>query len=430
MVLSLAAKLELDEGKIVRIMGPANVVVEQGKVRVLGIEFGAGSRFIVHRYRSYAVKAVERCTLSIVLGEGGSIEEPAEGEEVVDSWEAIANEVVESRGIAVVVGPVDSGKTSLSTMIANVALSRGLKVAVIDADIGQGDLAPPGFIALKFYDRPTLWLREFKGDVLRFVGYITPTYPTAAERLISAVRDLVQIARDRGSEVIVVNTDGWISGYSAIEHKLDLVKSVRPTHLLVLDDQLAQRFEIALRRSNVKVVRVPRPKVVRERNRIDRRVLRRQHYQSFFQNAKRICLDLSSLYIVGSCLFSGNTLSPDKVGDIAKALGLEPSYAAELEDLIVVFVEIDRALDSAQLRELVGKDVYIITRSTVKGVLAAVLDGDLNEVAPALIDYMSIAENKICIATEWNGEIRGLMIGRIKLSENWEEVGKPMKCLL
>ena len=42
-----------------------------------------------------------------------------------------------------VTGPTDAGKTTLCTCILNQAINRGLRPAIIDADVGQGDLAPP-----------------------------------------------------------------------------------------------------------------------------------------------------------------------------------------------------------------------------------------------------------------------------------------------
>ena len=45
-----------------------------------------------------------------------------------------------------IVGDSDTGKSTLATYITNEALKKGYRPGIIDADIGQGDLAPPNAI--------------------------------------------------------------------------------------------------------------------------------------------------------------------------------------------------------------------------------------------------------------------------------------------
>ena len=43
-------------------------------------------------------------------------------------------------------GETDTGKSTLATYIMNKAFKKGYRPGIIDADIGQGDLAPPNAI--------------------------------------------------------------------------------------------------------------------------------------------------------------------------------------------------------------------------------------------------------------------------------------------
>jgi len=424
------ARVAMDPGKLLRVMGPANIVVEKGRVKVLGIEYGPGSRILVHRLRSYVVKAVERSVLSVSMGEGASIEEPAPGEEVVDEWERIANEIVSSGSfVAMVTGPVDSGKTSLSTMIANVALSRGLKTAIVDLDVGQGDLAPPTFIAMKVLEEPVTWLRLLKGDSYRFVGHITPVHNPYYTRFILGARELVEEARERGCSAIVVNTCGWVTGLSAIEMLVEIAYIVRATHVVALDDALYERLSNALA-PRARVVRAPRPRVVRERNRVDRRMLRRHQYMRFFQNAKRVCLDVSKLLVLGSCCLSGRRLSADALPEELRS-ALSRYVVYEHDDAVVLWSRREVPADLlTRIRSSIGKEVYVVTPSTAKGLLCAVLDGSMRVAAPALIDSVDLDRGEICIVSEYRGEVSGLIIGRVKISESWDEISRLPRCPL
>ncbi|HDI02409.1 MAG TPA: hypothetical protein ENF93_02055 [Ignisphaera sp.] len=429
-MLSLAARIELEKDKIVRIIGPAHVNIEEGCIRILGINFCKGSNVLIHRYRSYAIKAVENAVMSITLGEGGSIEEPAEGEEVIDVWEQITKEILDEGESVVIIGPVDSGKTSFSLLISNISLDRGMKPALIDADIGQGDLAPPGFIAMKIMDRKVLWLREIRGEVLRLIGAITPTVAFAAIRLLAAISELVSKARMYGAKPIIINTDGWTSGILALEFKLNMIKTVKPSHVVVLDEDICIKIKNSLKGSSVKVLCAPRPKIVRERDRLDRKYLRRQHYQMYFTNAKKVCVDLDKISILGSCLFSGSFESPlnERIADIIKE---SSAIASCHDDAIIVLLEKSNAEIVTKIREAFpDKELYIIHKDNVKGLLAAILDKNLEEKAPAIIEDIDIINRRICLLTEYSNDINGIYIGRIRLTDEWEEISRYVKCPL
>ncbi len=418
----------MEPGKLLRIMGPANVVVESGKVRILGAEYGPGSRILIHRFRSYVIKAVERSVISVRMGEGGALEEPAPGEEVIDEWEKIAEEVASSGNfVAMVTGPVDSGKTSLATMIANVALRKGLKTAIVDVDVGQGDLAPPGFIAVKYLEHPVTWLRLLKGDSYRFVGGITPALNPYYTRLMLGAVDLVREARERGCQAIVVNTGGWVSGINAIEMKVELAQAIKATHVVVLDDILCKKIASAIGGA-IKVICAPRPRVVRERNRADRRMLRRHQYMRFFQDAKRRCFKLSEIAVLGSCALSGRKLCPEDLPEEISQVASRYSIY-EHDDLVVVWSKRDVPNDIInKLRSSLGKEVFVSTPSSVKGLICALMNRDLRVVAPGIIDSMDLEMGEVCVYTEYNGEIGGIVIGRVKLTETWDEIARLPRC--
>ncbi|MEM1561038.1 MAG: Clp1/GlmU family protein, partial [Ignisphaera sp.] len=178
-VVPVSQSILLEKNKVIRVVGPTRIEVTRGCIRVLGINVCASQSIYINRYRSYAIKAVTDSMIGLLIGEGGAIEYPSEGEEVIDLWENAAVDIIKEGKRIAVLGGVDSGKTSFSTLLSNIALEYNLKPAIIDADVGQCDLAPPGFIALKFMKSKTLWLREVRGDMVRFVGYTTPSNPIA-----------------------------------------------------------------------------------------------------------------------------------------------------------------------------------------------------------------------------------------------------------
>jgi len=185
----MITRLILEPGQIIRVTGPSRARVVSGQVLVLGAIFNPGDEFVISKYRSYAVKGLVESVLELDIGHGGSIENPLPGEEVIDQW------VSEIDGIlrkdckkVVIIGPSDSGKTSIAALIANRGLLRGYNVGIIDADVGQADVGPPATVSASLATHPILWLRELRAQYLRFIGSITPQ--RYERRILAAVIDL------------------------------------------------------------------------------------------------------------------------------------------------------------------------------------------------------------------------------------------------
>lgn len=65
-----------------------------------------------------------------------------------DQWRAFIDEVLPQARLLILVGAVDTGKTTLTTCLANRSLALGYKTAVVDADVGQSDIGPPTTVGL------------------------------------------------------------------------------------------------------------------------------------------------------------------------------------------------------------------------------------------------------------------------------------------
>ncbi|MEX0791346.1 MAG: Clp1/GlmU family protein [Actinomycetota bacterium] len=148
------------------------------------------------------------------------------------SQNELIDRLVESSHTIVLLGGIDSGKTSFGLNLAEAARRKEIPVAYVDADLDQSTVGPPTCIGLKFcaelarVDAQTV--RE--ADELGFVGSYS------AERNLTAVvagtSRLVTHARDAGCRLVIVDTGTLVSGTDAELlkfHKLDLV---RPDHVV------------------------------------------------------------------------------------------------------------------------------------------------------------------------------------------------------
>lgn len=144
--------------------------------------------------------------------------------------EAIAREV--SRvGVAMMIGGVDTGKTTLALEAARLALSAGRTVALVDADVGNTTVGPPACVGLKVLHR-TEDLEEIEvPDRLHFVGTISPAR-LVLQQVVATVA-VVEQAR-RLADLVLVDTTAVVSGVAGETLKYHKAELVRPDLVVAL----------------------------------------------------------------------------------------------------------------------------------------------------------------------------------------------------
>ncbi|KAB5516335.1 hypothetical protein DKX38_026983 [Salix brachista] len=130
----------------------------------------------------------------------------------------------------IVVGPTDSGKSTLSRMLLSWAAKQGWKPTFVDLDIGQGSITAPGCIAATPIELPIDPVEgiSLEMPLVYFYGHTTPSQNVDLYKAL--VKELAQIlerqftgsAESRASGM-VINTMGWIEGvgYELILHAID-----------------------------------------------------------------------------------------------------------------------------------------------------------------------------------------------------------------
>jgi polynucleotide 5'-hydroxyl-kinase GRC3/NOL9 len=155
-------------------------------------------------------------------------------------WQDIIKKIlIEKFKTILLIGDTDTGKSSLATFIVNSALRKGYKLAVIDADMGQGDLAPPTAIGATIIKNPITDLRNLDAQFIEFIG---DTSPVGFEDVaINAIkRILKKIAID--CDICVINTDGYIHN-NGIDYKVKMAKKLQSDLVVCLGDKsMFERF--------------------------------------------------------------------------------------------------------------------------------------------------------------------------------------------
>ncbi|HAV42591.1 TPA: polyhydroxyalkanoate depolymerase, partial [bacterium] len=127
----------------------------------------------------------------------------------MEDWEKKAAEILSSGRIIIVIGAVDTGKTTLVTYLANKAAEGGKVVGIVDADIGQSDIGPPTTIGLGMIKEPVEDLRKITPADLYFVGSLSPKGHLLP--MVVGTRRMVEHAFQLGAQKVIIDTTGLIS---------------------------------------------------------------------------------------------------------------------------------------------------------------------------------------------------------------------------
>jgi polynucleotide 5'-hydroxyl-kinase GRC3/NOL9 len=225
------------------VKGPATVVVD-GECRVLGSDV-SGRMVKVRPGKALPFEPLKGCRLRVKLSRGGRMWMATPEEAGVSMWYDVARHVSalqssnynSDKKVAMVVmlaGDSDTGKSTLATYLANVALGNGLTPCIIDGDIGQGDLAPPTGIGAAVISETLTDLRDASATLYEFIGN---TSPIGFEHLVAKkLRSILERTMLLG-DVCIVNTDGYARG-GGVQYKLMLANAIRPNMIVCLENSI------------------------------------------------------------------------------------------------------------------------------------------------------------------------------------------------
>jgi polynucleotide 5'-hydroxyl-kinase GRC3/NOL9 len=146
----------------------------------------------------------------------------------VNEHEALVERAVAQKHTVLLVGGLDTGKSTLSRMLLRAGVNAGRPSAFLDADVGQKTVGPPATISLKAV-RTVVDLEPdalAAADALSFVGSTSPQGHLLA--LVTGVVALARRARDEGADFLVVDSGGLVSGISGQVLKYHKVEMLRP----------------------------------------------------------------------------------------------------------------------------------------------------------------------------------------------------------
>ncbi|HYY92110.1 MAG TPA: Clp1/GlmU family protein, partial [Candidatus Dormibacteraeota bacterium] len=234
---------------------------------------------MVRELRQYPLQIIERCEIQIELEQQSSwmvVDEST----VPVGWLEAAHVAKRQLGAIAIVGEANSGKSSLCAFLTNMCVRDGLRVGVVDGDVGQADIGPPTTVSSAKATSPVMSLQELRSEHSFFVGDTSPS--SVPEKLI---RQLISLKQDlaTSTDLLILNTDGWIGDSTAVRFKEELLDRIRPDLVLGLG---GNEIEPLLRMLSSPTLKLSSSHYARARSKDERKNAREAGYRRFLADSK------------------------------------------------------------------------------------------------------------------------------------------------
>jgi polynucleotide 5'-hydroxyl-kinase GRC3/NOL9 len=289
--------LELKPHQTLLLKGPAEITAEGDGLTALAKPLKNNESTTVRRGKIMPFETDRASAVKVSLRRGADYL-LAEEHVGVGIWRSVRDQVfapdLKCRKV-VIVGTTDSGKSTLSTYLLNTALSRGLAVGVIDEDVGQGDLAPPGCVGGKVLREQVFDLRELDADFFGFVGATSPR--GVGDVILGEVSRVSRWLEGVAVDFFVVNTDGYVA-YDGLLSKAKIIRNIVPDVAVCFEDPGGGKtlYNRLSEECDCNVVLAERPEYSVKSGSIRSR-RRMGQYRRFLRSGKVSCIDLRQIGI-------------------------------------------------------------------------------------------------------------------------------------
>ena len=223
-------------------------------------------------------------------------------------WELTALSIVHPQAVVLVIGSNDTGKTTFCRNLVEQGVSQGLKVGLVDADVGQSQVGPPTTIGLKILSQSPEW-EDVEADHLYFVGWISPQGHLL--RCVTGVRLMADVARREGADFVVIDTTGYVEGVGAIALKQHKIEIIRPNHLVCIQhsgelDAIVTGFDAS---HSMKVYRLSPHEAATPKTSTYRRRYRETRVNRYFSDSADVLLPFDQFRGQGTPFFTGRRVN-------------------------------------------------------------------------------------------------------------------------
>jgi polynucleotide 5'-hydroxyl-kinase GRC3/NOL9 len=269
-------------------------------------------------------------------------------------WDSLFRLLIKKKGIVMMLGMSDSGKSTLVRHLIRMSIKEGVRVSLVDSDVGQSSLGLPGTVSMRVFRNLTDY-EEFRPERMFYLGVVNPA--TAISFLVQTTKNMVDICR-RQTDLVFVDTTGLVSGGIGKTMKIAKIRAIRPEWIVAV--RKGYELEHILQQSDPdRVIRIMRSPYVKSRSREERLKFRISKLEDYF--TVEYLSEFAIRFKGVNCLYRGRPYYPG-TGDFRKGMVAGFNSAAKTAGLgTVMEAEGDMAVIRTPLKSIHGIRSLVIS---------------------------------------------------------------------
>ncbi len=258
---------------------------------------------------------------------------------VEKEWIKTKDDFIKNGKKLMVIGGSDSGKSTFILYLANEIFKIGKKVGVLDLDIGQSNIGPPGKIGFGKVRKNLNNLSEIKPEKMYFIGGVSPK-GNLLQLVVGSFKLLKEMEKEF-LDYILIDTTGLVNGIIAEVLKHNKIEVLDPDYIIIFEneneiDNLIKPFIYG----NKKIIKIKPSSNSIERTRLERIEYRNKKFREYFSNSKRVEIHFNENNIIGYDLKKYTPLRNSIVGLLDKNrfllyLGILESINEDRDSMII-----------------------------------------------------------------------------------------------
>ncbi len=341
--------------------------------------------------------------------------------DIPPAWETAAEKFLATGAATLVLGGPDTGKSTLCKYLIYRAYAAGEVSALIDLDLGQSHLGPPGALGLGLFPPRQPGDQGLFPEGLYFIGQTSPV--GAVLEVAVGCRTLADQALAKGVSRLVVNTSGLITGPAAYRLKQAEVELLKPALVLALarEEELAPLLRVL--EGDAPILRLPVSPLAVRRGMEERRHYRQDRFRRYFAKAQALEFSLTDITWWGPPFGWGKPLAPEDLHRWSGLLGFEVLYGTAGDPSFALLVE-DTPM--RPLRSDLPEGIRLFSRSSVEYSLTGLWDRSRRTLALGVLLPSDWRDSRLRVWTPLSparaSEVRFLTLGRLRLSSTGREL--------
>lgn len=199
-----------------------------------------------------------------------------------EPYASLRERVIGERGVVMVMGAANTGKTTMARLLLRDALDAGRSVAFVDSDVAVSTVGAPACVGLRWVRSPADLDDLGRADALRFVGSTQPQGVVLPHVVATAL--LVEQAR-QGADFIVLDTSSVVSGVVGQTLTYHIVELCDPALIIAMQrgEELEPSIGMLRRFLGVRIAKSEPPEGLRVGGPLEQRARRLEAFRREFE---------------------------------------------------------------------------------------------------------------------------------------------------